>query len=505
MSTSNNPWYFTRLGLWASVLIFPPVGLVLLWMRPQTRLPWKLLGSVVVAGIGMAHLLLFYGLRMEPDGTGIMPMFSFKDPASQQQQLEQHRAAQKAAEPAQTAAPATVEAAAPQASAHIASAYWADFRGPERQGHYEQKPILTVWPAQGLQRLWKQPAGGGYASFTIAEGMAFTIEQRRNQEVVAAYEVPTGREKWTNAWTANFQEGMGGDGPRATPVWDGGRVYAQGAEGELRCIDATSGKTIWNVNILRDNGASNIQWGMANAPLVVDGKVIVLPGGSGGKSVVAYDKITGKRVWSALDDQASYTSPMLVTLAGKRQLLIVTAKRAAGLTVEEGKLLWEYPWTTEFDINCAQPIIVAPNRFFISAGYGHGAAVVELSGQGDRFQPRTVWQNTRMKNKFNSSVLYQGHIYGLDENILACVNAETGDQKWKGGRYGYGQLLLASGHLVVLSESGDVALVKASPERHQEVAQFSAIEGKTWNHPAISDGLLLVRNTTEMACFRIGR
>ena len=504
MSTSSNPWYRTRLGVWVSALIFPPAGLVLLWMR-QTRVIWKVVGSAVVAGLGLAHLLLFYGMRMELYGTGITPRFTFQNPAAHQRELEEHRAAQKAVQPEQLPAPARVEASAPAAVTPTGSDYWADFRGPNRLGHYDQKPILTSWPKAGLQRLWKQPVGGGYASFSVAEGLAFTIEQRRAQEVVAAYDVQTGREKWTNSWAANFQEGMGGDGPRATPVWDSGRVYALGAGGELRCLEAATGKTIWSVNILKDNGAANIQWGMSNAPLVVDGKVIALPGGGDGKSVVAYDKMTGKRVWSALNDQTSYTSPMVVTLAGKRQLLVVTARRAVGLTVEDGKLLWEYPWTTEYDINCAQPIVVAPNRFFISAGYGHGSAVVELSGQGDQFQARTVWSNTKMKNKFNSSVLYEGHIYGMDESILACVNAETGEQKWKGGRYGYGQLLLASGHLVVLSESGDVALVKATPAGHQEVAQFPAIEGKTWNLPAISDGLLLVRNTTEMACFRIGK
>jgi outer membrane protein assembly factor BamB len=194
---------------------------------------------------------------------------------------------------------------------------------------------------------------------------------------------------------------------------------------------------------------------------------------------------------------------MLVTLAGRRQILAVSARRAMGLAVEDGALLWDYPWTTEYDVNAAQPIILGESRFFISAGYGHGAAVVEIAPAGPRFEARTVWQNNRMKNKFSSSVLHEGHIYGLDEAILACIDAATGELKWKGGRYGYGQLLLAGGHLVVLTESGDVALVKAAPERHQELAKFSALDGKTWNNPAIAGGLLLVRNTTEMACFRI--
>lgn len=345
--------------------------------------------------------------------------------------------------------------------------------------------------------------GGGYASFTMANGLAFTIEQRRGNEVVAAYDIRTGRERWTHSSKALFEEAMGGNGPRATPVWDDGRVYALGAEGELRCLESATGNLIWNKNILAENGAANLRWGMSGSPLVVDGKVIVTPGGSHGNSVMAYDKLTGKRIWGSLDDQAAYASPTVATVGGRHQLLVMTAKRGVGLAVEDGRLLWEYPWVTQEGINAAQPIAVAANRVYLSSGYGHGAAVLELTPQGDGFQTRVVWANNRMKNKFNSAVLQEGYLYGLDDGILACVAAESGELKWKGGRYGYGQLLFASGHLVVLTEEGDVALVRATPEKYQEVARFSALKGKTWNIPAISDGLLLVRNEVEMAAFRI--
>jgi outer membrane protein assembly factor BamB len=236
---------------------------------------------------------------------------------------------------------------------------------------------------------------------------------------------------------------------------------------------------------------------------VVDGKVIVAPGGGHGNSLVAYDKLTGRRLWGSLDDRAAYASPTVATVGGRRQLRAMTAKRAVGVALEDGRLLWEYAWVTESDINAAQPIAVGANRVYISSGYGHGAAVLELTPEGEGFQVRAVWANTRMKNKFNSAVLYQGHIYGLDDGILACVDVTSGDRTWKGGRYGYGQLLLSSGHLVVLTEEGDVVLVRATPEKFQEVARFTALNGKTWNIPAISDGVLLVRNEAEMAAYRI--
>ncbi len=441
-----------------------------------------ILGAVALLGGGA---WLFFSIRkLEMAGSGLPSFVAYKNREIHERKLEESRQL-----------PLMVLAAAPIA----ANNYWTDYRGPNRAGVYDEKPILTAWPKSGLTKLWKQPVGGGYASFVIADGLAYTIEQRRDSEVVAAYEIATGRERWTNSWKAFFQEGMGGDGPRTTPVYDDGRLYALGAEGELRSLDAATGKTIWNRNMLQENGASNLTWAQSASPLVVEDKLIVLPGGSSGKSVVAYEKRTGKFLWGSQNDEQSYTSPSIVTLNGKRQILVVSAIRAMGLAVEDGKLLWEFPWVTEYHVNAAQPIVVGPSRFFISAGYGHGAALVEVSNTG----AKAVWENTKMKNKFSSSVLYQGHIYGLDEGILACIDANTGEQNWKGGRYGHGQALLASGHLVVLTEEGDLVLVKANPSKLEELAKIPAIDGKTWNNPAIANGILFVRNTTEMAAFKL--
>jgi outer membrane protein assembly factor BamB len=333
--------------------------------------------------------------------------------------------------------------------------------------------------------------------------VAYTIEQRREQEVVAAYDVASGRELWTHGWDASFVESMGGDGPRATPTWNEGRIYALGATGELRCLDAKTGKPLWGRNILTDNRATNLDWGMAASPLVVDDKVIVLPGGQSGRSVVAYNKQSGEPVWRSLDDRQAYVSPILATLAGQRQIVVVTSRRVVGLAIEKGDMLWEYPWNTSMGINCSQPIALDGNRLFISSGYGKGAAVIELSKSDNGFAARTVWENTNMKNKFNSSVYYGGHVYGLDEGILCSVDAATGERKWKGGRYGYGQVLLAGDNLLVISDTGELALVKATPDQHREITKFPALEGKTWNYPAIAGGMLLVRNATTMACFNI--
>lgn len=484
----------------------------------------------VLAGIAvLVAVMAMAGFRVQRGGSGWPRFVSRSNDAALEESREQQKAVSSApvalpAAPvdpvASTYAPTSQNASVgkPNASAFAPSSLnatadkpvapnsWSDFRGPFRDGRYTATDIRTSWPREGLRPLWKQPVGGGYASFVAANGRAFTIEQRRNQEVVAAYDIQTGREIWTNGWNANFQESMGGDGPRATPTYHDGRVFALGAEGELRVLDAATGSVVWRRNILTENNASNLSWGMSASPLIVDDKVIVLPGGTRSRSVVAYNKSNGTPMWSALNDEASYTSPMIATIGGVRQVVVVTASRVVGLTPENGTVLWEYPWSTFSGINVSQPIVFQQNgrdRVFISAGYGHGAAVFELAPAGNRFQAKTIWENQRMKNKFTSSVLHNGQIYGLDESILASVNAETGEQNWKGGRYGYGQVMLAGSHLIVLTEDGDLAIVNATPARHEEIARFPAIEGKTWNHPAIVEGKLLVRNLQEMAAFDI--
>ncbi len=488
------------------------------------------LGAAAVAALVVVALVLYqvFDLRLTTDGSGAWPRFVSRAP--DYDALEADRARQRAegpppepeppeapaalvpsgvstpsapadplpaeAAPAATAAPAAVPVAATRRES------WNEFRGANRDGSYA-RPIRTDWAPGGLPLLWKQPVGPSYASFVAAEGRIFTIEQRRDQEVVAAYALDTGREIWTNAWDGLFTETLGGEGPRATPTLHQGRLYALGALGELRCLDARTGAVLWRRNILSDAGATNLIWGMAAAPLVVDETVVVLPGGRAGQSVVAYNRRSGEIAWTALDDPASYTSPMLVEIGGVRQLLIVTATRVVGLPPEGGPVLWEQPWETANGINVAQPLLLGGDRILLSAGYGHGAMVLAVTRTGDRFATETIWQNLRLKNKFTSSVLHQGFIYGLDEAILACVDAATGDLKWKAGRYGYGQVLLAGDRLVVLTEDGEVVQVMATPAGHQEISRFQAIEGKTWNHPIVVEGRLLVRNVREMAAFDI--
>ncbi|HXI44633.1 MAG TPA: PQQ-binding-like beta-propeller repeat protein [Bryobacteraceae bacterium] len=513
----------SRPVLWLSVFIFPPFALVLLWMRGDLGVLRRIAGTLAICVVAIVELFYVYGMHILWDGNVKPYGVSFASRSRHDALVEATRARQRVERPPQQAAlvetaKSLPPAAAPSLSAPASSkpamtvrekpepaGYWTDFRGPNRAGVYAETAIETAWPATGLPRLWKQPIGAGYASFTVAEGRAYTIEQRRDREAVTAYDVRTGRELWAFTYPALFEEVLGGPGPRATPVYHEGLIYSVGANGDFYCLSAETGKPKWSKNILADNGAKNMRWAMSGSPLIVDEKVIVTPGGADGKSIVAYNRLSGESLWHSLNDRAGYTSPILATLAGRTQIVWISAERAVGLAVEDGKQLWAFPFPAQMDMNCSQPVVVDETHVLLSSAPGPGAAMLEIAKTGDGYAARPVWQNNRMKNKFNSSVLYQGYIYGLDEAILACIDAKTGELKWKGGRYGYGQLLLAGSHLIVLTEQGDVVLVRATPEGHQELARFSAIEGRTWNIPAIDNGLLLVRNSTEMACFRLGK
>jgi len=479
--------------------LFPPLGLVLLWRAPQIPFLRKIFGtvgialySVIYAGGIIALLVFTTGLQFEWIGP-YLPVLTWHKTMPNYDAVEASRRTQSkmAAEP-------------PPA---IVKVQWPGFRGLHRDGHYDDYLIATQWPAEGLRPLWKEPIGGGYSSFAIADGRAFTIEQRRDAEAVTAYDVQDGRELWATTYPTKFDEMISGEGPRATPSFDDGRVYSIGGMGDLLCLDAKTGKEIWKLNILTDNRADVPYYGMASSPLIVQGKVIVQAGGPNGRSVAAYNKLTGKPLWRALDDPGAYSSPMLVELAGKEQLLVVTDHRAVGLEIQDGALLWSTPWVVkQRNRNISQPVLLATNRFMLSAGYGTGSEAVEISRTGTGFEAKPLWHTTALKNKFTSSVFLRGYVYGLDEDILVCLDAQTGERKWKDGRYGYGQVLLADDYLagndlIVLTGDGQLALVKANPDHYEELAHFQAIEGKTWNHPAMFDGKILVRNAVQMACY----
>jgi outer membrane protein assembly factor BamB len=357
------------------------------------------------------------------------------------------------------------------------------------------------WAAHPPEQLWKKQVGLGWSSFAVVGQCAITQEQRGNQELVVCYDVPTGRVEWTHANPARFSEGLGGDGPRATPTIVDGRIYVLGATGILDCLDPATGRALWSRNVLEDAGTTNLIWGKSSSPLVFD-DLVVVSGGISGPTLLAYHRDKGEPAWRGGQGMSSYQSPVLATLAGKKQVLTINATSVAAHDPTDGQVLWEYAWPGSWP-KCAQPVVLDGDRVLVSAGYGAGCKMLQVRAQGTALSVSEVWANTNLRSAFANIVVRDGCAYGLDDGILACLDLASGKRKWKDGRYGHGQILLVDDLLLIQAESGDVALVEANPAAYHEVAKVPALAGKTWNNPALSGAHLLVRNDEWAACYRL--
>uniref|UniRef100_A0A7C2P2J0 Pyrrolo-quinoline quinone repeat domain-containing protein n=1 Tax=Schlesneria paludicola TaxID=360056 RepID=A0A7C2P2J0_9PLAN len=388
---------------------------------------------------------------------------------------------------------------------------WPDYHGPNREGIVRGRGFRTDWEARPPQELWRHPVGLAWSSFSVLGDFAITQEQRDADECVVCYDLNTGEQLWVHADSARFTVVAvnGGDGPRATPVIAGDLTYTQGATGIVNCLETRTGKKRWSRNALDDAGengqpAENLQWGLSAAPLVADGKVIVIAGGKAGRSVIAYDAATGEVAWTGGNFPASYGSPRVEEIHGVRQVLAFHGTGIAAFALDDGRPLWDFPWENMPKVNVAQPLKVADDAVVIGSGYGQGATRLTLTvGENGEWDPAQGWSSNRFKLKFNDAVLLDGFAYGLDDGILTCLDVATGKPKWKGGRFGYGQLIAFEDTLLVLGEEGDAVLVAAQPTKFEERGRIHVLDGTTWNHPAVAHGKLLVRNGSEAACYDV--
>ncbi len=382
------------------------------------------------------------------------------------------------------------------------------FLGPGRNGVLSDTKMSPKWNQTPPQLNWRRRVGAAWSSVAIADGRLWTMEQREDQEVVACYRLNDGKPLWAYGYNARYDSPMGGAGPRSTPTIYQNRVYTTGATGQVHCLNAATGELVWQADMLQ--GRTSMYHGESNSPLIVPGEtadlLIVAPTGEGGPSLIAYDAATGEVKWQTEEDRASYSSPRLVTLAGRPQILLLACQHLLSIDPQSGDVLWRYAWSNRVETSVAQPLVHTggQDRVFISCGYGQGAAMLQVkqSATGE-LSVESLWTSKAMKNKFCGSVPLDGYIYGMDDGILACINAANGRKQWKKGRFGHGQILLAGKHLIVQCEDGDVALLKPTPKGPGELARIEALDGKTWNHPALAGSTLVVRNATEMACYEL--
>ena len=378
---------------------------------------------------------------------------------------------------------------------------WPGFRGPNRDDHVNGLRIKTDWTAAPPSEMWRHPVGPGWSSFAVRDGLVYTQEQRGEFEVVSCYNLATGQPVWIHRDHTRFYESNGGAGPRGTPTLHEGRVYTFGATGTVDALDAKTGAIIWTRNASTDTGAKMPEWGFASSPLVYKDSVIVAASGR----VVAYDLAKGDPRWRAQLGGGSYASPQFLNINGVDQIVVLTGLGLAGLAPADGSVLWKYSWEGFASL---QPAIISDGNILIASadsGGGLGTRRLAITQSSGDWKASEVWLSKGLKPYFNDLVIHNGNAYGFDGGILSCIDLQDGSRKWKGGRYGHGQLLLLADQdlLLVTSEEGEVALVAATPAQFSEIAKIRAMDGKTWNHPVVAGETLLIRNSEEMVAYRL--
>ena len=477
----------TNLRLFMTVATSLVTGLLLaLWLILFSRFRVKVrliaLALLVVSGLVFQMTLKVDGAI---SGTGL-PRFVWKWSSPSERHLAKP-VDSGAAEPTQTDMPNV-----PQ------------FLGTNRDGILPDPGLITDWQAQPPREAWRADIGEGWGAFCVVGGRAITQEQRDQEEWVSAYDVATGKLLWHHADKTRFVEWQGGDGPRATPTHDAGKLYTQGATGILNCLDVNTGKLLWTRDLQKEHNTGLLTWGFASSPLIVDNLVIVSGAKRSGPTLIAYDKTSGEFAWKTGSDEATYASPALATILGQR---VLVSNNASGLALYEatsGKTLMSHAWGDDKWPKASQPLVLPGDRIFLSAGYGMGCTLLQIKAAAEgQLTAEEVWRNNKMKTQFNSVTPMDEVLYGLDDGKLAAMDIATGERLWKEGRFGAGQHLLVGSKVLIQNEQGPVHLIEATRAGLKELAKLDALSSKTWNYPTLAGKWLLVRNDKQVACYEL--
>ncbi|MSQ94620.1 MAG: hypothetical protein EXR98_08690 [Gemmataceae bacterium] len=485
-----------------------PLGVLLLavWFLFFSGL-WFSVKLVVVLFIGLAvagaNFFLIRKVEFTTREYGLVPIFHFVWDVAVRDRLAAQLENDKANPDA-----------LPKIDATVGPEDFACYRGRNYDGILQHITFETDWRTHAPKLLWSRPCDGGYSGIAVARNIAVTLEQRGKQEAVVCFDRATGRQSWVYAYGA-FAKDVMGDGPRSTPAIHNGRIFTTGATGQLVCLDV-EGKKLWDINILEDSQAKNIQWKMTGSPLIVGDLVIahagIDPDKPAGAALVAFEQATGKKRWAVGSRPAGYSSPQLAVFGDQAQILLFDGKGLVSYDPATQKELWSYPWETKYDMNNIQPVIVGGDKVFISSETDNGCALLHIKppdADSAKWRVEPVWSNRNLGARFANPVTDGQRIFGLNGvgGVLVCLDAANGKALWKGERYGPGQMLLAGKTLLVVSDKGVASLLDAEAGKETELARLQVLDSKTktWNTPAVAGDQLFVRNQDEIACWKLPR
>jgi outer membrane protein assembly factor BamB len=386
----------------------------------------------------------------------------------------------------------------------LTTAEWPGFRGADRMGRAKTPKLAADWQGNPPKLLWKQPVGAGWSSFAVAGEFAFTQEQRGANEAVVCYELSTGNELWVQQREAQFDEPMGGPGPRATPTLAEGAVFTVSALGMVQRLKASTGEVVWQQDFKKLAGREPPMWGYSSSPLVTHSLVIVFAGGPGDKGVMAFDSTTGELRWAVACGPESYSSPQHSKVLGEETVLMLTNTGLLLLDPASGKVRLTYEW--KFDgYRALQPTVIGEDIVLLPTPMSEGTRSIRLSKKGGQIAAEELWTTKDLKLDFTEILVHKGSLYGIDGSMFSCVDLRSGTRVWKDGRYGKGEgvLLESADQILMAAENGRVALLQADASGHKELTSFPALRGKTWNHPVLVGDKLLLRNATEAACYSL--
>ena len=391
--------------------------------------------------------------------------------------------------------------------AALGAADWPQWQGPDRTRISKETGLLKEWPTDGPRVLWTaNNLGTGYGSMAVAGDRVFLQGARGSESVVIALNRADGKEVWAKPLgpiATKMRTNMGA-GPRATPTVDGDRLYVLTENGDLACLK-TDGAVVWQMNILKEFGGSQLQWLISESPLVDGPHVVVSPGGPGA-GMVKLDKMTGKTVWTSKDlsDTAGYSSITVADVRGVRTYMTFTAQAGVGVRASDGKLMFRYPKAANGVANIATPVFFN-NKVFFSSGYGAGGGLLDLSVKDGEVAATEVYHTNNMRNHHGGMVLVDGYLYGFSDLILTCLEFATGNVMWRDRSVGKGSVTYADGHLYIQGENSTVGLAEASSAAYREKGRFTIPQkGQlSWAHPVISDGRLYVRNQDTLLVYDV--